>query len=377
MGNENGVYSVKSGYMWVKQENLQRKHGTVGEANHSKNFQGSRVWKELWGLNMKHKLKHFIWKCLRGVLPVNEVVMRRTGNGNSMCHRCGEAVETLEHMLFQCDKAALIWKAAPLQWDGLERFRGSFWHWWEELMQVTKREEGREHIILTANLLWQIWKARNESQFNKEERDPFLPVHKAVGEWREYQEATRNLEESEGERAMEETVGAKWMPPAKGSIKINTDAAFNKIKKQAGWGLAARNDEGRLIATWAIPRMCSRNAKMEEAMVIRKALEIALLEGWERVQVESDCKVVVDKLREQDWNDKWIGSLLEDIATMSSKFEECCFSFVPRNCNYVSHALAQAATNFRKETYWRYSIPVWLMKAAREDFEGSCSDTCT
>ena len=63
-------------------------------------------------------------------------------------------METLEHMLFHCRRVALIWKAAPIQWDGLEGLRNSFWHWWEELMQSTKREEGRDHIILTANLLW-------------------------------------------------------------------------------------------------------------------------------------------------------------------------------------------------------------------------------
>ncbi|XP_027167207.1 uncharacterized protein LOC113767344 [Coffea eugenioides] len=199
--------------------NKQNRQEDGGEANHSRNMQGSRVWKELWGLNMKHKIKHFIWKCLRGVLPVNEVVMRRTGKGSPMCINCGEGVETLEHMLFKCDRAALIWKAAPLQWDGLEGLKNSFWHWWEELMQATKREDGRDHIILTANLLWQVWKARNDRQFTGVERDPFLPVNKAVAEWREYQEATRTLTGNEGTGVKVRTAVESGNPQKEGASR--------------------------------------------------------------------------------------------------------------------------------------------------------------
>ena len=102
-----------------------------------------------------------------------------------------------------------------------------------------------------------------------------------------------------------------WESLEKGSIKINMNATFNKKLRKAGWGIVARDDKGRLIATWAVPRTCSRNVKMEEVLAIRKAMEIATLESWKRVEFESDCKEIVDKIAKKDWNDKWFGTYLK------------------------------------------------------------------
>ena len=74
-----------------------------------------------------------------------------------------------------------------MNWDGPEVFRHSFWHWWEELRGAVVREKGREHITLTANILWQIWKSRNDKQFNNRSNEPMVVVNKALMEWNEYQ----------------------------------------------------------------------------------------------------------------------------------------------------------------------------------------------
>ena len=55
-----------------------------------------------------------------------------------------------------------------------------------KLRGAVAREKGREHITLTANLLWQIWKARNDKQFNKMSNEPIMVVNKALMEWNEY-----------------------------------------------------------------------------------------------------------------------------------------------------------------------------------------------
>ena len=62
----------------------------------------------------------------------------------------------MEHMFFFCSHAEFIWKAAPIDWDGLKEFRHCSWHWWNGLMEAQNRMEGRSHIALTVNILWQI-----------------------------------------------------------------------------------------------------------------------------------------------------------------------------------------------------------------------------
>ena len=46
-----------------------------------------------------------------------------------------------------------------------------------------------EHITLTLNILWQVWKARNNRIFNASPRHPIRITQKAQNEWLEYKEA--------------------------------------------------------------------------------------------------------------------------------------------------------------------------------------------
>ena len=56
-------------------------------------------------------------------------------------------------------------------------------------MEVKARKEGMQHIALTVGILWQIWKARNEAEFEDKERHPMEVVTKAVEEWEKYQQS--------------------------------------------------------------------------------------------------------------------------------------------------------------------------------------------
>ena len=87
---------------------------------------------------------------------------------------CGEMTENLEHMLFFCQHAELLWKVAPIYWNGLNGYRNNFWHWWNRLVEAKERKEGRSHIELIINILWQIWKSRNLIQFSNNRKCPGL-----------------------------------------------------------------------------------------------------------------------------------------------------------------------------------------------------------
>ncbi|XP_071924941.1 uncharacterized protein [Coffea arabica] len=124
------MFTVKSTYdaaMETRQhQHMERLKGDSGSTSYDQ--QNSKIWKSVWTLKMKHKLKHFIWRCLHRSLPVNEQIHKRTGKGSLLCRSCGEEVETIEHMLFFCGNAETTWKLAPLQWDGLKELReGEKW----------------------------------------------------------------------------------------------------------------------------------------------------------------------------------------------------------------------------------------------------------
>ena len=96
-------YTVRSSYALAKEMEAQAtKTVQIKEQTSSHNRKES-LWKKVWGTNVKHKLKHFIWKCLQNCIPVNDLVHRRTGKGDNICTSCGDGIETLEHLFFECD----------------------------------------------------------------------------------------------------------------------------------------------------------------------------------------------------------------------------------------------------------------------------------
>nr|XP_027083741.1 uncharacterized protein LOC113706047 [Coffea arabica] len=109
-----GVYTVKSGYKLAKiRKRKEEQRRTRAEPGCSVSC-ATLSWNSVWHMNIKPKLKHFIWRCLNGILPVNALLMDRCSKGNFLCKCCGENPETIEHLFFFCNNAQEIWKAAPL-----------------------------------------------------------------------------------------------------------------------------------------------------------------------------------------------------------------------------------------------------------------------
>ena len=63
---KSGQYSVKTRYMLARDMRREWRRKEQQEASNSRNTCHSNVWKVLWNLDIKYKLKHFLWKCLHG-----------------------------------------------------------------------------------------------------------------------------------------------------------------------------------------------------------------------------------------------------------------------------------------------------------------------
>nr|XP_027062915.1 uncharacterized protein LOC113689326 [Coffea arabica] len=238
--NQNGQYTVQSGYKaWVKKKEMEIS-GRRDEAGTSLDGTISQIWRSLWEQNVSQKMKIFIWKCLHRGLPVREVIYSRTRQGTPICAGCGANEETIEHMLLQCHKVKEIWEMAPVKWDGIEHLSNCFTKWWSAIHEA------------------QIWKARNNREFNHKEKEPFKIIEKALKEWTEFEEANKwkdagnsTLETEEQQRADQEQMECHTGL----LLKIHTHQS--KDQPTVGIGISATDYMGQLQAVWALTERTS------------------------------------------------------------------------------------------------------------------------
>lgn len=140
------------------------------------------MWRRVWKLPIKPKLKHFIWKCIHGWVASNEAVKRRGMVTEGICKRCGMENESLEHLFFQCVESTLVWKLSPVKWDDLQRLAGSFASWWRALCRPGGNIGWQRGVDFTVYLLWHIWKARNSWQFQGQKVEAQEVVKRALKE---------------------------------------------------------------------------------------------------------------------------------------------------------------------------------------------------
>lgn len=70
--------------------------------------------RNIWHLNTAPKVKMFLWKTSKGALPVGERLMARHMDIDPKCKRCGDKLESINHLLFHCSFAKKIRELASL-----------------------------------------------------------------------------------------------------------------------------------------------------------------------------------------------------------------------------------------------------------------------
>lgn len=158
--NRTGSFTVRSAY------HTEFKHQFGRQVDQS-SPQGSReqdIWKHVWALRVPGKVKHFVWKVIRGVLPCFGTLAGRHIPVTGQCPVCRVGYEDTQHCLFQCARALEIWEKLGLkdeiQKSVLQDRLGSFTM--STLMYKHEITEGLPMAELMAVASWYIWWQRRQ-----------------------------------------------------------------------------------------------------------------------------------------------------------------------------------------------------------------------
>lgn len=168
-----------------------------------------------------------------------------------MCKLCGEEKETVGHVFFHCPTAQLIWKLAPVRWEGVDQQVISVQDWWRDMVtarNMKKLDDRKEFFVY---MLWHIWKHRNRWTFGSEKWTELEVVQGACNEWLEFKEEQPNVQHN---RIWQARIDRKesWKAPEIEAVKLNVSSDCGSFGKEAVIGIVARGDDASLLQTWAV-----------------------------------------------------------------------------------------------------------------------------
>ncbi|CAN1150997.1 Putative ribonuclease H protein At1g65750 [Linum perenne] len=67
------------------------------------------VWRHIWNWKGPNKIKHFLWLASHKKLLTNEERERRQLSNQVLCHRCSANIESISHVIYECNFAMQVW----------------------------------------------------------------------------------------------------------------------------------------------------------------------------------------------------------------------------------------------------------------------------
>lgn len=204
---------------------------------------------------------------------------KRYSRGSNLSYVWEEA-ENLEHLFFWCRRAHVVWKLAPLKWDGLEQESENFSWWWQKLSLLSLDKTNQDTIQLSVYILWMLWKTRNLWVFNWERRSEKEIVDLACAKWHEFCEvqadstatvplqANSRIQQKERRRRI-----------AVACTKVYISACSVK-QGLVGFGGFVVDDQGRILRAWAMARDQTWDPVAQTLSAIRYAQLETNAHGW-------------------------------------------------------------------------------------------------
>ena len=112
---------------------------------------------------------------------------------------------------------------------------------------------------------------------------------------------------------------------------------------------------------------------MAEATAVREGVVVALLRGFTRVQIETDCLNVVNLWNLRRVSRSLIALLLLDIEELAASFISFDILHVKRHANIPAHLYAKHACTLEVLECWMDSPPGLLVTSLMADSAGASS----
>lgn len=192
------------------------------------------------------KIKVFLWKSLSEALPTTDLLRSRGMKGVNRCQTFGEETESINHILFDCTFARLVWARSSIPhpkngFSGVSIYTNMNYLFTLRNLNRLREEDKR----VWPWILWNLWKKKNEMCFEGRCLTAVDLVRKAyeeAAEWLVAQAIEKEWTETEQTKSTKEP--RKWTPPDPGWVMCNIGMDYSKKKGLVGGAWVLRNERG-------------------------------------------------------------------------------------------------------------------------------------
>ncbi|GAU49325.1 hypothetical protein TSUD_136400 [Trifolium subterraneum] len=242
------------------------------------------------------------------------------------CPVYDEEIEDELHIFFRCAVAQDSWCAAGLS-SVLHNAAYQQTNVMDRIFAVCSNESS-DTVGRVAMLLWCIWHNRNDKLWNDNVQIPRQIGRYAFDGWNDWYSVHKLQSNSVSGTTEADLV--RWEKPALGWVKCNVDVAFVFGSGRTSVGLCFHDNSGHFMAGITQWQQTVISSVEGEAWALLLAMEEARHRGLDRVQFESDSKLLIEAIHMKRRGNSEFLSIVHDILSFMSSFLNFEVKFVRR-----------------------------------------------
>ena len=151
------------------------------------------------------------------------------------------------------------------------------------------------------------------------------------------------------------------------NYKLNFSCYGGSDCSQIGLGVLIQDSLGLVMAAKCSKLIGDSSLLQSHARAVLLAIEFAFSIGFRRLEVEVGNQELLGLINLDSPSLAPIGVLVDDIRNWVPLFHFISFSFIKKNCNRASHALATEALSSNSEQVWLEDYPAYLTSFVQID----------
>ena len=228
----------------------------------------------IWKVETLSKIKTFLWRCAHNNIEVKVCLERRGITQDIMCSICQGGSETILHALRDCNQLKCVWNQLGISFSNHDFWRSDLQSWLSfngRMMSNLCATQPPWKVVFPI-VIWNVWKSRNNTVFNKKKRNPSLAME-IVKQALEYYHCVASLRL----QTCKVLKGIWWERPPQGWMKLNIDGSAKGNPDLVGCGGVIRDDSGQWIVGFSKHALASPVALLQNYGGLGRVLSCAAI----------------------------------------------------------------------------------------------------